>query len=162
MIASDGTITAAWAVLAAGAWSSLISIAGCALVPAFPVRGHLSGFRMAPASLAPILRHEHTYILQRADGFTIAGSSSEQRGFEREIDPAIVADIHRRASALLPGLASAHYEESWLGFRPGIAAQGPVIAPAGETALWLAYGHYRNGILLAPATAARVASGIIG
>ncbi len=154
---SAGTLEAAAAVLAAGAWSSQIAVPGLDLPPAFPVRGHLMGFPMAAGSLRPILRHGHTYILQRAGGFTIAGTSSENAGFDRTLAPPILADIHSRAARLLPVLGGLSPEEQWLGFRPAVEGLSPVIRRAGELPVWLAYGHYRNGILLAPATAARIA-----
>ena len=64
------------------------------------------------------------------------------------------------ANRIRPVLAGRVPDEKWLGFRPGIEGDGPVIERVGDTAVWLAYGHYRNGILLAPATAARVTAGI--
>jgi glycine oxidase len=159
------TITAARAVLAAGAWSSEIAIRRdgetVAIPPAFPLKGHLVGYALEPGSLGPIVRQGHTYLLQRANGFTIAGSSVERAGFDRHIDPAIVEDIHRRACALLPCLARADRSETWVGFRPATEALEPEIRRVEAGGLWLSYGHYRNGILLAPATAARVATEII-
>jgi glycine oxidase len=152
-------LSAAAAVLAAGAWSSQIQVEGLPLRRAFPVRGHLLGFRLEP-SLGPIVRHGHTYLLQRAGGFTIAGTSSEQAGFDRTLDPRILSGIHSRAAELLPVLSTQTPDQQWLGFRPGVEGEGPAVGRAGETALWLAYGHYRNGILLAPATAAKVAGDI--
>jgi glycine/D-amino acid oxidase-like deaminating enzyme len=112
---------------------------------------------MAPGSLGPILRHGHTYVMQRSNGFTIAGTSSETVGFDRMLDAAVVADIHARGCELLPALCAAGEPEAWLGFRPATADLEPHVGRLENTALWLAYGHYRNGILLAPATAARLA-----
>jgi len=155
-----GTFQTPAAVLAAGAWSSQIPVEGTILPESFPVRGHLIGFHLEPGSLGPIVRHGHMYLLQRASGFTIAGTSSEEVGFNRTLDAGIVEDIHSRTAALIPALAKRKSDEHWLGFRPGIASGGPALGRAEETALWLAYGHYRNGILLAPATAARIAAGI--
>jgi glycine oxidase len=160
VISPAEVVEAGAAVVAAGAWSSLIAIQAVRLPRAFPVRGHLMGFQLAPGSLGPILRRGHTYLLQRAGGFTVAGTSSEDAGFERRLDLQILADIHHRAAELLPALSSRTADEQWLGFRPGIEADGPTIGRVGQTALWLAYGHYRNGILMAPATAARVAAEI--
>jgi glycine oxidase len=156
---SAGVLSAAAAVLAAGAWSSQIPVEGVPLRRAFPVRGHLMGFRLE-SSLGPIVRQGHTYLLQRAGGFTIAGTSSEQAGFDRTLDPEILSGIHSRAAELLPVLSTRTPDQQWLGFRPGVEGEGPAVGRAGETALWLAYGHYRNGILLAPATAAKVAGEI--
>ena len=161
VMTKDGLLAAGSAVLAAGAWSSMVVIKGHSLPRAFPVRGHLMGFDLEPGSLGPILRRAHTYILQRSRGFTIAGTSSEQCDFDRVLSPAILCDIQARASNLLPSLAGRKPCESWLGFRPGVKGEGPIIEAVAGGPLWLAYGHYRNGILLAPATAERVACGIM-
>jgi glycine/D-amino acid oxidase-like deaminating enzyme len=100
--------------------------------------------------------------MQRSSGFTIAGTSSEQVGFNRGLDPRIVDDIRARAAELLPRLRSAAKPTAWLGFRPATEDFEPAIGRLGDTCLWLAYGHYRNGILLAPATASRVAGEMAG
>jgi glycine oxidase len=156
----QGLLTSGSAVLAAGAWSSQIAVSGCGLPRAFPVRGHLAGLALEPGSIGPILRSKHTYILQRAGGFTIMGTSSEHCGFDRSLNASILSGIHERAAALIPALAGHSFAESWFGFRPAIESEGPVIGPVADGSLWLAYGHYRNGILMAPLTAARVAAGI--
>jgi glycine oxidase len=147
-------------VLAAGAWSS--SIAGPLLgVPAsFPVKGHLIGYDLSPQSLGPIRRRSHTYILQRRNGFTVAGSTTEHKGFDITVDPAVVEEVRGRAEALYPTLATVAPVRSWTGLRPGIDSAEPAIGRLAGTRLWLAYGHYRNGILAAPATAAQIAAGI--
>jgi glycine oxidase len=161
VVTAQGMLHAGAAVLAAGAWSSEIAVTGYSLPRAYPVRGHLIGFRLEAGSLGPILRHGHTYLLQRAGGFTIAGTSSEHAGFDRTLDQAIAAEIHSRAAEIFPVLADLAPEERWLGFRPAVEGDTPVVARAGDRALWLAYGHYRNGILMAPATAHRVAREIM-
>ena len=80
-------------VIAAGAWSSSLRVLyngrAVALPEAFPVKGHLLGYRMQAGSLDTILRRGHTYILQRSNGFTIAGSNEEDAGFERHVDPEV-------------------------------------------------------------------------
>jgi len=138
------------AVLAAGAWSSQIQTP-VPIEPSLPIRGHLVSYRMAPGSVPKILRSGHTYILQRKSGLTIAGSVTERVGFDRSLNPEIVADIDRRARAILPELPAPH--ESWLGFRPATESLEPQIGLLPGTEIFQAYGHYRNGILLAPITA---------
>jgi glycine oxidase len=160
VVTAEGTIEARVAVLAAGAWSGLIAADPHRLPASFPVRGHLIGFRLPAGSLGHMLRCGHTYVLQRSNGFTIAGSSSEQVGFDRKLDPRILEDIHARAGKLLPMLASRQPNEAWSGFRPGVESDCPVVHRMEDTSVWLAYGHYRNGILLAPGTARRVAAEI--
>jgi glycine oxidase len=146
-------------VVGAGAWSGEIRV-GVALPPAIPVKGHLIGFQLEPGTLGPMRRHGHTYVLQRSNGFTIAGSTEERVGFDRTIDPAICADIHRRAAQLFPALESATPCRQWIGFRP-YSENGPHIGRVADSNVWLAYGHYRNGILLAPLTADRVVHDIL-
>ena len=149
------------AVLAAGAWSGRIPVDGLTLPRAYPVRGHLIGFHLEPHSLGPLLRCGHTYVLQRSSGLTVAGASSEDADFDRTLDTAIISDIHTRAVGLVPILAHCQPAERWLGFRPAVEGDHPAIGRAADTALWLAYGHYRNGILMAPATAHRLVGSII-
>jgi glycine oxidase len=138
------------AVLAAGAWSSSIKTA-VPVTPAFPVRGHLVSYRMPVGQLPHILREGHTYILQRGSGLVIAGSATERVGFDRKLNPEIVADIDRRAREILPELPGMC--EAWLGFRPATEALEPELGMLAGTEIFQAYGHYRNGILLAPVTA---------
>jgi glycine oxidase len=159
------TVTAASAVLAAGAWSTEIAVSGIAvpqLPPAFPVKGHLMGYQLEPRSLGPILRHGHTYLLQRSSGFTIAGTSTEHVGFDRSVDDRVIRDITSRACEMLPWLRDRQPVAAWTGFRPAADSPGPVIRRVGDSGIWLAYGHYRNGILLAPVTARLVSEEILG
>lgn len=142
-------------LLAAGAWSSDL-IPDLPVRKSKPVRGHLIAYRAAPGMLGTILRHGHTYLLQRDTGTLIAGSSTEDVGFDRAIDESIVDDIRHRASIPMPALASMTPAERWNGFRPGIEGGVPAIGRVEGTRIWTAFGHYRNGILLAPDTARRI------
>ncbi len=140
-------------LIAAGAWSS-------ALLPglprAYPVRGHLLAFEMQPDLLPSIVRGEHAYVLQRESGTVITGSSMEDAGFDRTIDVAIAEDIHQRAAKLVPELADAKPSNCWTGLRPACDT-GPIVGRFGETNIWTAYGHFRNGILLTPDTSQTIA-----
>jgi glycine oxidase len=154
------TVRAPFAVVAAGAWSGDIDVTidnqPYRLPRSFPMKGHLLGYRLPAGSLAATVRYDHTYVLQRADGFTIAGSSTEDAGYDRNIDSQIVAEIAARAAALVPALAPLRPESVWIGFRPATDTAAPHIGRVASSRLWLAYGHYRNGILLAPASCDRV------
>jgi glycine oxidase len=156
---TERTIDAPFAVLAAGSWSGQMNVTidnqPYPLPRSFPMKGHLLGYRLPAGSLAATIRHDHTYVLQRRDGFTIAGSSTENVGYDRTVDPKIAAEIAARAAALVPALASLQPESVWIGFRPATDA-APHVGRVETSRLWLAYGHYRNGILLAPATCDRV------
>lgn len=144
-------------VVAAGAWSSSIDIEGVPPLPACgPVRGHLIGYPQPAHTCPTIIRHGHTYLLQRANGLLIAGASVERAGFDRQIDRQAADALASQAGFVFPHLAETTPAETWLGFRPGSDCLR--LGSWHSTRLLLAYGHYRNGILLAPATAQRMAA----
>jgi glycine oxidase len=154
------TVCAPFAVVASGAWSGGVDVTideqPHPLPRSFPMKGHLLGYRLPAGSLATTIRHDHTYVLQRAGGFTIAGSSTEDTGYDRTIDRSIVSEIAARAGLLVPALRGLKPESVWIGFRPATDTGAPHVGRVASSRLWLAYGHYRNGILLAPATCDRV------
>jgi glycine oxidase len=144
-------------VIAAGAWSSLIAVSGVPDLPkAEPIKGHLIGYQQPEQTCNTIIRHGHTYLLQRGNGLLIAGSSIERVGFDRDINPFIETDLAKRAGFVLPHLGETSPSETWMGFRP--ASDDLRMGMWHSPRLCLAYGHFRNGILLAPVTAARVAA----
>ncbi len=145
-----------WVVLTAGAWSSQLLPEAPAT---FPVKGHLLGYWMDPGTLGPIYRRGHHYILQRQSGFVIAGSTTECVGFDRTVDPGAVEALHRETKLVVGDALPDSPSESWIGFRPG-AHGDPVVRREAGRRLWLAYGHYRNGILNAPVTARMVVGGL--
>ncbi len=154
-------------VIAAGAWSNSIRVTyngEALLLPgSTPVKGHLIGFQMRQGLLGPFLRKDHTYVLQRSDGLVIAGTTEENVGFDTSVEFAACDAIHRRAAEVVPELAAVDPVRRWIGFRPGPESpDGPILQRVAGTNVWLAYGHYRNGILLTPVTAQRIASEIVG
>src|SRR5579862_474283 len=150
-------------VIASGVWSTQIRVRHrgqpVPLPPVKPIKGHLIGFQFAPGALGPMLRRGHSYVLQRSNGFLVAGSNEEDIGFDRSIDPKICDEIHHHAAELFPPLANAAPCARWIGLRP-FSPDGPHISRVDGTNVWLAYGHFRNGILLAPLTAQRIAGEI--
>jgi glycine/D-amino acid oxidase-like deaminating enzyme len=144
-------------VVAAGAWSGQIE----GLPPTLPVKGWLLAYDMPPGSLNGILRRGHTYILQRSTGLTIVGSTEQRIGFDRSADPDAIQDLKRRGADLWPELAGRRPSDAWCGFRPATPSGVPEHGRLPGTNVWLAYGHFRNGILLAPVVAKQIAGEVI-
>ena len=160
--ALESVIEADTVVVAAGAWSGGLTVDGGPLPATVPVKGYLLGYSCQPGSLKTVRRSGHTYILQRADGFTIAGSTEEQIGFDANVDPLIVRELQGRAAQLWDGVAGRAPDRVWTGLRPATESGQIHVEPwAYDASLWLAYGHYRNGILLAPWTADHVATALV-
>jgi glycine oxidase len=146
-------------VIAAGAWSSSIPVAGVPPLPASkPIKGHLIGYHQPAQTCTTILRHGHTYLFQRASGLLVAGASVEDVGYDRTLQPSIADQLSAEATFILPHLGETTFTEVWSGFRP--AAESIQLGRWHSRALYLAYGPYRNGILLAPVTAERIVNEI--
>jgi glycine oxidase len=121
--------------------------------PVHQVRGQMLALRSETVQLKKVLRSQHGYLVPRRDGRIIAGSTLENSDFVKQVTPQGVRQILDAALELAPALADAKIVEEWSGLRPGTPDLLPIIGPTDITGLWLATGHYRNGILLAPATA---------
>ncbi len=129
--------------------------------PVHPVRGQMLALRSKTVQLKRVLRSEYGYLVPRRDGRIIAGSTLEDAGFVKQVTPQGVRQILDAALELAPALSDAKIVEDWSGLRPGTPDHLPIIGPTDIAGLWLATGHYRNGILLAPATARIVRDWII-
>jgi glycine oxidase len=159
---AQGQFTCDRVAVAAGAWSGLIPLLTGArpsrpLPGTHPVRGVLVGRQFPSRTLGPFVRRGHNYLVQRESGYAIAGTTAEKIGFDRSLNPASVAGVIAGVEALWPSFADGAETESWLGFRPASDSGEPHIGRFEDMPVWLAYGHFRNGILMAPGTAARVA-----
>lgn len=140
-------------VVATGAWW----LRGAGLPEVEPVKGYILAWDgIEPGRLKGIVRDGHTYLLQRRGGRVIVGSTEERIGFDRKMDRGQIGDLQRRAERLWPELTGRTPTEVWFGFRPAARGDVPVLKRWNPRVV-LAYGHYRNGILLAPWTAQWVA-----
>lgn len=154
-------------VLAAGSWSGLIEGGGVPASVVRPARGQLVAIETRPPLFHHVLSvHGRGYLVPRRDGTVIAGSTVEMVGFRKEVTVGGLATILNLARTLVPGLADAPVLSSWSNFRPYTEDQLPVLGATAVRGLFLATGHHRNGILLAPITgdaiARLVASGDAG
>jgi glycine oxidase len=111
--------------------------------------------------LTRVLRSPDVYLIPRGNGRIVIGATIEDAGYSRQVDSAALSLLRRRAAALWPPAAEASEVESWAGLRPGSADGLPIIGRCGQ-ARFVAAGHYRNGILLAPGTAHAIADLICG
>jgi glycine oxidase len=152
VIAAGTNISAAFVILAAGCYSGEIDWLA-RYAPTRPVRGQMLSLRPAREGPRRVLRSEHGYVVPREDGRVVAGSTLENAGFEKVVTPSGLLQILGAAVELAPALAQAEVLETWAGLRPDTPDHLPVLGPTDLPGLFIATGHYRNGILLAPITA---------
>jgi glycine oxidase len=156
VVAGSEPFSAQHVVVAAGCFSGQLTAGWeslARLAPTWPVRGQMLALRPRGARLRRVLRSERGYLVPRRDGRIVAGSTSEETGFEKRVTPEGVRKIFDAALDLFPGLADAELVETWSGLRPRTPDDLPILGPSGVDGLLIATGHYRNGILLAPVTA---------
>ena len=156
---SRGFIGSKCVVLAAGAWSSMLDPAGILQVE--PVRGQMLCFQNEPQMARHVIYGPRGYLIPRRDGRLLAGSTSEQAGFDKRVTEEGVARINAMAREITPRIVTLSLIDTWAGFRPRAQDDLPVLGQSAEVeGLWYATGHYRNGILLAPITAQLMAEAI--
>jgi glycine oxidase len=141
-------------VLAAGAWTGdLVGSFGQRL-PIEPKRGQMLALGHVPQVLNHCIHGDAVYLVPRPSGELLIGATVERVGFQRAVTAGGIAGLLASAIDLCPALASLPITRTWSGFRPWVPDSLPVLGPwPGVDGLWIATGHYRNGILLAPVTA---------
>lgn len=152
-------------VLANGAWSGATAwLPEEARPPVRPVKGEVVelGSRDGEPACGRILASERVYLVPRGDGRLVVGATVEEQGYDTTVTAGGVHELLREAYRLLPEVAEMELLGAVAGLRPGTPDNLPRIGPGAVAGLTLATGHYRNGILLAPLTADRIASQLAG
>lgn len=148
-----GALYAEHVVITAGAWSGeLLAPLGLGL-PIEPVKGQMILYKCADDFLQTMLLAKGRYAIPRRDGHVLVGSTLEHVGFNKTPTEEALASLQASAEELLPALAEAAVARHWAGLRPGSPDGIPFIGEVPECpGLWLNCGHYRNGLVLAPAS----------
>lgn len=130
-----------------------------ALTALDPIFDQITAFGGQMLAVAPVahgprltLRCGHVYIVPKTDRIIIGATTEPGRALTKT-EPDAIADLHRQAAEICPALADAPVLESWAGIRPGTRDHAPILGETSVSNLFVATGHYRNGILLAPITA---------
>jgi glycine oxidase len=149
-----GDLAADRVVIAGGAWSSQILQGYGRELPVSPVRGQMILFRARPGLLRHIVLHQGHYLIPRQDGLILAGSTLEYAGYDKETSQSAREMLVRAASDLVPDLSGFEVVKQWAGLRPGTETGVPYIGEHPEIrGLYLNTGHFRNGVVMAPASA---------
>ena len=152
-VTTDETTLAADAVVvAAGSWASAWSL------PIKPIRGQLLQLRLPQPPAHRVLWGPRCYVVPWRDGVTLVGATVEDVGFDESVTAAGVHRLLDAAIELLPALGGALVDDIRAGLRPMTPDGLPAIGGSSTMpGVYYALGHYRNGVLLAPLTAALVA-----
>jgi len=178
---SHATYHSGVVVNCAGAWAGKIAPLA---IPTRPVKGQMvcvvpqtgavpqvrpsSGLTWAqPATrgnelIRHVVRTPDIYIIPRSDGRILLGATVEDAGFDKRTDPQTIQRLYHAGLRTAPVLAATRIHDAWAGLRPGTPDDLPVLGETSIPGYFAATGHYRDGILLAPATADVMAQVITG
>jgi glycine oxidase len=122
--------------------------------PTRPVKGQMLCFALPRREmLRHVVRSPEIYLIPRSDGRLLVGATLEEAGFDKRTVPETIQRLHRAAVAMMPALNEARILEDWAGLRPGTPDNLPILGETRTPGYYVATGHYRDGILLAPVTA---------
>lgn len=159
-------------VLAAGSSSGQVGgLLEADLPPVRPVKGQI--LRLGPSSLGSganlprrniraLAQGRYVYLVPRRDGELVVGATVEEKGFDTTVTVGAVYDLIRAAVTVVPDVAEMELSEVVARSRPGTPDNGPLLGPAASDGLFIATGHFRHGILLAPVTTSALLESLAG
>jgi glycine oxidase len=161
VVADRGFVAAGAVVNACGAWAAqLPGVPRDCVPPVVPIKGQM----LALAAPAGFVRRASwvpgAYLVPRDDGRLLIGATVEAAGFDQRVTAEGMHELLHAALVAAPSLGGFAVTEQWAGLRPGTPDELPVLGATPLEGLFVAAGHYRNGILLAPATARLIADAL--
>ncbi|HEX9627332.1 MAG TPA: glycine oxidase ThiO [Acidiferrobacterales bacterium] len=159
----DSEISTDRCLVAGGAWSGDLLAAVGVQLPIRPVRGQMILYRLPQPVFSHILLKDYHYLIPRRDGHVLVGSTFEDAGFDLTPTESARRELQTAALELLPLLNKYPVLRQWAGLRPGSPQGVPFIGEhPGISGLFVCAGHFRNGIVMGPASARLAADLMLG
>ena len=148
-----GSLEAKTTVIASGAWTPQVTGALGWEPPIKPMRGTLLAVAPLPETLHHTVMAARYYYWQLSSGHIAGGGSIDDVGFEQGVEPATTKLIRDEMEQLVPAVVGQPTACAWSGFRPYCEDMKPVIGPVpGQEGMFVAAGHFKKGVMLAPVT----------
>jgi glycine/D-amino acid oxidase-like deaminating enzyme len=143
-------------VIASGVWSSEFSGLNPP-IPVHPRKGQILSLGMPAGAFRHMIRWGSSYFVPRSTGQLVVGATNEDAGFNLSNTPAGLGRLLNDAQQISSHVGCYPILETWTGLRPATPDGLPILGPSAVSGVYYATGNYRNGVLLAPITAAIVA-----
>jgi glycine oxidase len=161
--ACDLKLAAPGVIITAGAWSGRVAAAAGLQIDVHPVKGQMLLYKFPAPPIASIVLTAGRYLIPRADGHLLVGSTLEYAGFDKQASRQASDSLQDSARAMLPMLANNKPVGQWAGLRPGSGDGIPLIGRLpGFDNLYINAGQFRNGLVLAPASAELMKNLLLG
>lgn len=150
-------------VIAAGAWTGKILNTVAISMPVKPIKGQMLLYKLPEQILKQIVLHQGHYLIPRLDGHILCGSTIEDTGFEKQTTDEALVLLKKSAECIMPLLSQYQPIKQWAGLRPASPNGIPYIGRVPQFSnLWVNAGQFRNGLVLAPASAKLLADLMLG
>jgi glycine oxidase len=157
------TLLTGQVIVAAGAWSGRLLASAEVALPVVPVKGQMLLYETPTRLLRSIILSQGRYLIPRRDNLVLVGSTLEHAGFDKSLSVDARASLRDSAIDMLPALANIPVKQQWAGLRPGAPGGIPSIGQLPSWSnLYVNAGHFRNGLVLAPASARLLADILLG
>ncbi len=150
-------------VIASGAWSADLGRTLGYALPVRPMKGQvltaLPG--TTPHNVQFTVYGNHSYIIPGDDNALLLGSTSVNSGFDTRPTLKGITDIVASTAQMMPSILDSEFQHTWCGLRPATPDYFPILGrlPSWDN-VFVATGHYKNGILLTPITGKVIATEI--
>ncbi len=149
--------------IASGPWSEQLLKPFQIPLPTTPARGQMALFKLSAQKFVPIVNEGSRYLVPRADGHVLAGSTVEEVGFNSKTERSDIEDLRNWANQLVPSLNETTFVAAWAGLRPGTYDGFPYLGlMGGSSNTFVATGHFKTGLHLSTATAVVMADLLSG
>ncbi|MCH4564497.1 glycine oxidase ThiO [Halomonas sp. EGI 63088] len=160
---ASGPVSGEQVVVCGGAWAAGLLERVDVRLPVRPVKGQMILFKAPPGLVRRVVLMDGRYVIPRADGRVLAGSTLEECGFDTSTTSEARESLWQSAVSIIPALADCEVEHHWAGLRPGSPDGVPFIGRVpGVDNLSVNAGHYRNGLVLAPASTRLLVDQLLG
>lgn len=163
VITTAGDFFSETIVVAGGAWSEkLLSSTGLQL-DTYPVKGECFSVVTDQPLLRSTIFSHGCYLIPKKEGRLIVGATVKPKLDNKKVSIEGIFSLMEKAKVLLPTIENAEFERAWAGIRPQTADGLPYIGEHPTyKGLFIATGHFRNGILLSPITGEVIADMVEG
>ncbi|QDP39481.1 glycine oxidase ThiO [Radiobacillus deserti] len=150
---NHGSVESEHVIVAGGAWSEQLLPKSQIPLQTYPVKGECFSVRTHQPLLTGTIFSHGCYLVPKKGGRLLVGATVQPHTFDQTVTVNGISSLLEKAKRLVPNIVHAEWEKAWAGIRPQTVDGLPYLGehPAYE-GLFVATGHYRNGILLAPIT----------
>jgi glycine oxidase len=154
----ERTLRVSSAILCAGVWTRDL-LPELAALTLHPVKGQVLRLH-GEMPIDHVIVTPDVYMVPRRSGELVIGASAEEQGFDERPTAGVAMDLLVHAWRTLPSIYELEIREINVGLRPALRDHMPAIGALDLPGVFVATGHYRNGIMLAPVTAKHLVDAI--